>query len=339
MKAITGIAVLGAVLLAYTALQGRQKIVGAQVEAPIREAFAAWAKEYKVIFATPVEYKYRLSVFAKTLAYIKEVNNKQNDYELGLNQFSHMTYEEFKPKYTGLNYNPNYERNIVEEEINLKQAPTSVDWRTQGAVNPVKNQGQCGSCWAFSATAAIEGIWKIAGNTLQNLAEQQMVDCSAAFGNNGCNGGLMDNAFKYIISVKGQEPTSTYPYTAVKGTCKFSSAKIAAHISGYADVPKNNCKTLLTFATAQPTSVAIDATKIQSYKSGVFSDALCGTNLDHGVAVVGFGTDAPTGKQFWIVRNSWGASWGEQGYIRMDRNVSPTTGICGICMAASAPKA
>lgn len=338
MKAITGIAVLGAALLAIAALQGRHKPVEGSIGAPVRQAFTSWMKQYKMTFATPVEFKYRLSVFAKNLAYIKEVNGQQKDYQLGLNQFSHLTYVEFKAKYTGLNYDPEYERNI-EEDNSVGQTPTSVDWRTQGAVNPVKNQGQCGSCWAFSATAAIEGIWKIAGNTLQNLAEQQMVDCSTSFGNQGCNGGLMDNAFKYIISVKGQEPTSSYPYTAVQGTCRFSATKIVSKISGYSDVPKNNCKTLLTFAAAQPTSVAIDAQKIMNYQSGVFSDANCGTSLDHGVAVVGYGTDPSSNKQFWIVRNSWGASWGEQGYIRMDRNVMTTTGICGICMSASAPKA
>jgi len=337
MKAITGIAVLGAVLLAFSAFQGRQTVASSKVAAPVSQAFAAWMKEYQMTFATPVEYNYRLAVFAKNLAYIKTVNSEQSSYELGLNMFSHMTPEEFKIKYTGFNFDPEYKRTAPEEEIlNLQQAP-SVDWRTQGAVNPVKNQGQCGSCWAFSATAAIEGIWKISGNTLQNLAEQQMVDCSASFGNQGCNGGLMDNAFKYIISVKGQEPTSAYPYTAKVGSCDFSAAKTVARISGYTDVPKNNCKVLLTTAAAQPTSVAIDAEKIQSYKGGVFADANCGTKLDHGVAIVGYGTAGS--QNFWIVRNSWGATWGENGYIRMSRDVMTSTGICGICMASSVPKA
>jgi len=336
MKAVVGVAVLGAILLAFSGFQSHKKI-GTQVEAPVKEAFAAWAKQYSVTFATPVEYKYRLGVFAKTLANIKMVNSQQNDYELGLNQFSHMDYAEFKAKHTGFNYNPNAERN-VEVDNSLRQAPTSVDWRTQGAVNPVKNQGNCGSCWAFSATAAVEGIWKISGHTLQNLAEQQLVDCSAKFGNQGCNGGLMDDAFKYLISVKGQEPTSAYPYTAKQGLCKFNAGNIVASISGYADVAKNSCAQLLTAAAKQVVSVAIDAQNIQSYKSGIFSNANCGTSLDHGVSVVGYGADS-SNTPYWIVRNSWGATWGEQGYIRMSRAVSTTTGICGICMSASYPKA
>jgi len=333
---VTGVALLGAVLLAASTFHGihlNKKSVNG-VNANVKETFSAWMKQYKVTFATPKEFNYRLGVFAQTLAKINEVNSQQNDYKLGLNKFSHMTYEEFKAKYTGLKVPENYER-VEREDLHTIQQQAAVDWRTQGAVNPVKDQGQCGSCWAFSATAAMEGIWKISGNTLQNQAEQQLVDCSAAFGNNGCNGGWMDYAFKYIISVGGQMPTSAYPYKAVQGKCAFNAGQIVAKIKGYADVPKGDCATLLKFATAQPTSVAIDAQPIMNYKSGVYSNQFCGTQLDHGVTVVGYGTDS--GKNYWIVRNSWGSSWGEQGYIRMNRDDSPKTGICGICLAASAP--
>jgi len=337
MKLVTGVALLGAAILALSVFQGARPSV--KVEAPIKEAFVAWMKEHNMKFATPVEFNYRLNIFAQTYARVQKVNSQQNDYKLGLNKFSHMTYEEFKAKYTGLKIPENYERNIDENlhaNVQVSQG-SSVDWRTQGAVNPIKDQGQCGSCWAFSATAGMEGIWKISGNTLQNQAEQQLVDCSTSFGNNGCNGGWMDYAFKYIISVGGQMPTSAYPYTAQDGKCAFSASKIVAKIKGYNDVPKGDCATLLKFATAQPTSVAIDAQAIMNYQSGVFSNSLCGTQLDHGVAVVGYGVDSQSNKNFWIVRNSWGTSWGEQGYIRMSRDVSTKTGICGICLAASAP--
>jgi len=311
---------------------GKTPIV--KVNTPVKEAFTAWMKEYKMTFATPKEFNYRLAVFGQTLAKITEVNSQQNDYKLGLNKFSHMTYEEFKAKYTGLQVPADYTR-VLREESSMLQQSASVDWRTQGAVNPIKDQGQCGSCWAFSATAGMEGIWKISGNSLQNQAEQQLVDCSTSFGNNGCNGGWMDYAFKYIISVGGQMPTSAYPYTATQGKCKFAASQIVAKIKGYNDVPKGDCATLLKFATAQPTSVAIDAQAIMNYQSGIFNNRFCGTQLDHGVAVVGYGTSGS--QNFWIVRNSWGTSWGEQGYIRMDRDVMPKTGICGICQAASAP--
>lgn len=148
----------------------------------------------------------------------------------------------------------------------------------------------------------------------------------------------MDYAFKYLISVGGQERTSDYPYKAVDQKCNFASAKTVGKISKYADVPKNDCKTLLTYGTQGPTSVAIAANAIMNYNSGVFSNPACGTGLNHGVTLVGFGHDDNLKKDFYLVRNSWGAGWGEQGYIRMDRNVQTSTGICGICQAASIAK-
>lgn len=333
MKAITGIAVLGATLLAMSCFNFNKK-VNPTVETSLRAAFHSWMKEHNVQFNTPKEYMYRLSNFAKTHAKIATENSKGLSYTLGHNKFSHLTEEEFIAKYTGLKVPENYERNIVAEVPVLSQA-SNVDWRDKGAVNPVKDQGQCGSCWAFSATASIEGAWKISGHALENLSEQQLVDCSASYGNHGCNGGWMDYGFKYIITVGGQERTADYPYKAVDQACKFSASKITGKITGFKDVPKNDCKTLLKFAADGPTSVAIAANAIMNYKNGVFSTATCGTGLNHGVTLVGYGTDSTLNKDYYIVRNSWGTGWGEQGYIRMDRNVQTSSGICGICMAAS----
>lgn len=337
MKAITGIAILGAVLLAASAFHARRVSVKTTVTSPVRTAFASWMKQYKMQFATPTEFNYRLGVFAQTLNRVQEHNSKKLSYTLEVNAFAHFTLEEFLAKYTGLNIPKNYERNIVSQEPMLTQQAT-VDWVSAGAVNAIKNQGNCGSCWAFSATAAMEGIWKISGNALQNQAEQQLVDCSTSYGNQGCNGGWMDYAFKYVIAVGGQMSTSSYPYKTIQGACQFDASKIIAKIKSFADVPQGSCSTLLAFATKQPTSVAIAVDSLfQAYKSGVYSDTTCGTGLNHGVTVVGFGTDSASNKQYWNVRNSWGASWGQNGYIWMDRNVSPKTGICGICQAASAP--
>ena len=333
MKAITGITILGATLLAMSCFNFN-RTPSVNIMKPVKLAFHQWMTEHGVKFQTPQEYLYRLSVFAKTHARIESENKKGLSYTLGHNKFSHMTEEEFIAKYTGLKVPENYERNIVAEVPVLSQA-SNVDWRDKGAVNPVKDQGQCGSCWAFSATASIEGAWKISGHALENLSEQQLVDCSASYGNHGCNGGWMDYGFKYIITVGGQERTADYPYKAVDQACKFSASKITGKITGFKDVPKNDCKTLLKFAADGPTSVAIAANAIMNYKNGVFSTATCGTGLNHGVTLVGYGTDSTLNKDYYIVRNSWGTGWGEQGYIRMDRNVQTSSGICGICMAAS----
>jgi len=344
MKLATGAVVLGAVLLALAAYQGQSSLTSSSSSPSrgpstyVREAFNRWRLQHKLNFKTPQELDYRLSVFSKTLKQIEIENASQSDYVMGLNKFSHLTDEEFIAKYAGLNLPADHERDIRVQESNGVEAPTRIDWRELGAVNPIKDQGQCGSCWAFSATAAVEGIWQISGNALQNQAEQQLVDCSTSFGNQGCNGGFMDYAFKYLITNGGQMATADYPYTAADGTCKFDATKVVAKISNYADVPKDDCATLLEFAGTQPTSVAIAANAIKNYKSGVFTNPLCGTNLNHGVAIVGYSFDTIANKWYWIVRNSWGTSWGEEGYIRMDRNTSPKTGICGICMAASAPK-
>jgi C1A family cysteine protease len=337
MKVITGVTIIGAILLALSCFNynfNSSRDLSANGMNPIKLAFSKWLIEHGVKFTTPQEFNYRFRVFAKTHAKIEAENNKKLSYTLGHNKFSVLTEEEFIAKYTGLKVPENYERNIVSFDNEGVNADV-VDWRAQGAVNAVKDQGQCGSCWAFSAVASIEGAWKISGHALENLAEQQLVDCSTSFGNHGCNGGWMDYGFKYVITSGGLERTADYPYKAVDQACKFSASKVAGKITGFADVPKNDCKTLLTFAAQGPTSVAIAANAIMNYRSGVFSNASCGTGLNHGVTLVGYGHDDKENKDYYTVRNSWGSGWGEQGYIRMDRGVQTSSGICGICMAAS----
>ena len=277
-----------------------------------------------------------MAVFIKNYKLINEVNNRQSRYQLGLNKFSGMSIEEFVGKFTGFKGLSTDERHVTRSMV--RSLPTAVDWRDYGAVNPVKNQGGCGSCWAFSATAAIEGAWQISKNSLLDLSEQQMVDCSWLQGNQGCNGGWMNNAFKYIQKAGGQQINADYPYTAVDGFCKFKSAKAIAKITTYNDIAKNDCDTLLQYTSQGPVSVAIAVTdSVMHYKSGVYDDVSCGTGLNHAVNLIGYGTDSTTFQKFYLVRNSWGVDWGEAGYIRMDRSKMPTTGICGICMVASRP--
>ena len=334
---IAAIALLGAVLLGFAGhkiMRNKSKRLS-QIPGPAVDAFNAWMNTHNKQYKSPEELSFRRIVFFKNYLKVNAMN-KLYQHKSALNRFADLTEAEFTTKYTGLKLPKDMKRNTKSVPA-TKPNGANWDWRTQGAVNPVKDQGQCGSCWAFSATSAIESAYKIAGNQLFNLAEQQMVDCGGSTGNYGCNGGWMDWAFQYIINTGGQEQTSDYPYTAVDGNCNFNSAKVAARIKSYTDIPQNACDQLLTSITQQPVSVAIAANGIMFYSSGVFTSTTCGTGLNHGVTAVGYGTDTSSGLDYWLVRNSWGSSWGEQGYIRMDRNAQAPTGICGICMVTSYP--
>ncbi len=165
-----------------------------------------------------------------------------------------------------------------------------------------------------------------------------MVDCAGNYGNYGCNGGWMGSAYRYVRDVGGVMSNSDYPYVAAAQACRFTATKAISKIRAWYDIPVNDCARLLNRLSTSPVAVGLDANTMMFYKSGVFSDAACNPNaINHGVVVVGYGTDSVTKKNFWLVRNSWGTSWGEQGYIRMDRDVQKTTGICGICTAATYP--
>lgn len=199
-------------------------------------------------------------------------------------------------------------------------APASVDWRTKGAVTPVKNQGQCDSSWAFAATGAIEGHDAVLGRGLHSVSEQQLIDCSRSFQNQGCNGGSAIDAFKYVIS-KGIASEAAYPYTERDGVCK--QATVVARIAGLADVQKG-MEALKEVVARQPVAAMVDATNWSHYTGGTFSN--CGTNLNHYVLVVGY-----TG-EYWIVKNSWGAAWGNHGYIHLKMG-----NTCGIAEMAVHP--
>jgi len=311
-----------------------------------------------------------LDAFVNNNTIITEHNIKYNagnsTYELGHNQFSGLSSAAFSKKYLGLNYPsspPPRKANIHIAMFNGGDTPPpSYDWSTKGAVAPDKNQESCGSCWSFAAASALEGAYQIKNNKFISFSEQQLVSCSpptcrtaaGACSNDGCDGGIPDNAFRWIQKNGGLCSGADYLYTSGagdSGTCITGCKNVeGSNITAITDVDRNEAA-LKSAAYQQPVAVAIDAasTHFQSYKSGIFTGAAasgsgssavpeCGTILDHAVLVVGYGTDG--GADYWKVRNSWGATWGENGYVRMSRAETPAKSNgadCGILKAASYP--
>jgi cathepsin L len=260
-------------------------------------------------------------------------------YWLGMNAYADMNIDEFVKVMNGYNVSMRGQRTQDRHTFVFNpslQLPDTVDWRTEGYVTPIKDQGQCGSCWAFSATGSLEGQHFKATKSLVSLSEQNLVDCSRKQGNQGCNGGLMDQAFEYIKVNNGIDTEPSYPYQAADHQCRFKAADVGATDTGFTDIPaKDEAALQQAVATVGPISVAIDAShsSFQLYRSGVYNEARCSqTQLDHGVLAIGYGTEA--GKDYWLVKNSWGTSWGDKGYIMMTRN---KRNQCGIATAASYP--
>ena len=302
-----------------------------------RELFNDFLIKYNKKYDSTYEYNKRLEIFIENHKFIEQHNYANHTYTLGINHLADLTTDE-------LNFGLEIGRgkcNSFSINYDYLSLPKNIDWRTKNAVTPVKDQGQCGSCWSFSASGAMEGSWSIASGDLISISEQQLVDCSSGFmsyGNHGCNGGLMDYAFQYAID-NGMCIETDYSYKAVQGTCD-SSCKKYATFSSCEDVTANNQQDLAAAVSQQPVSIAIEAdTKVfQLYKSGVITGDDCGTQLDHGVLIVGYGTE--NGQDYWLVKNSWSSSWGDDGYVKIGKSDSTNDiGVCGIASTPSFPVA
>jgi hypothetical protein len=292
-----------------------------------------------------------LKNFANNDDIIELTNAEKLPYQLGHNEFSHMSLDEFRDyMHLGLGRSDPIEPAtfIHEAPTNKASIPDSVDWSTQGAVTPVKDQGQCGSCWSFSTTGALESRCAISTGEFHSLSEQELVDCDTQ--DSGCNGGLMDYGFTFAKNNGGLCEESAYPYTSGttkrRGTCEDSSCAKYCQPTSYVDVTSDNQDDFEAALCQGPVSIAIEADQstFQLYSSGVLTGS-CGSNLDHGVLAVGFGTDSQYG-DYWKVKNSWGSSWGENGYIRLCRNCNMNcrgiftqkcSGQCGLMQQASYP--
>ena len=300
--------------------------------------FSNFQERFRKRYEDIQELESRFQIFRSNLRNIilHNLDYTQN-FTMGINQFTDLTPQEFKEQYVGGLKTVVGSYGCKTYSSSASGVPSSIDWRNKNAVTAVKDQGQCGSCWTFSATGAVESAWAIAKGQLVDLSEQQLVDCATgiSYGSHGCSGGQMEGAFKYVIE-HGQCPLASYPYTAKDGSCH--TCQSIARISYCSDVKPNDQISLKAAVAQQPVSIAIEADTryFQSYSSGVLTSTSCGTNLDHGVLIVGYGTENVI--DYWLVKNSWGTSWGDKGYVKIARSDSTNdAGICGIAMDPSFP--
>jgi len=309
-------------------------------------AFALEEHEYQLSFVNWMRlnsksydhesFRAKYAVFKSNLDFINTHNANPENHRVALNKFADLASTEFAALYNGFKMPSQILTNVPLILSSPTALPDSKDWRTAGAVTGVKNQGQCGSCWSFSTTGSVEGCHQLATSTLTSLSEKNLMDCSWDQGNQGCNGGLMTSAMQYIIDNGGIDTESSYPYSPESSQdCEYKKANSGSTLASFSNVQSGSESALQNSVNKAPTSVAIDAShsSFQFYSSGVYYEASCSASqLDHGVLSVGWGIDSS--KNYWIVKNSWGTDWGNEGYIWMSRNKNNN---CGIATMATLP--
>jgi len=297
-------------------------------ESILRNEFDSWALEHGKVYQTVNEKQMRFANFKASIERVAKFNARTAAMGVGatygLNQFSDLSPEEFSDTVLSRPFNPPDHDTKIRNLMASRwlAAPDTFDWRPKGAVTDIKDQAQCGSCWAFSVIENVESVWMLAKGisnvTMTRLSAQQIVDCDTS--DEGCNGGNPETAYEYIKSAGGLESEKDYPYTAVDGTCRFKKAEVFAQISNYKYATTSGDETTLktNLATWAPLSICVDARYWQDYQGGVMTAYECDwiVELDHCVQAVGYDLTAST--PFWIVRNSWGTTWGEAGYIRLE---------------------
>ncbi|KAG0451927.1 hypothetical protein HPP92_025938 [Vanilla planifolia] len=297
--------------------------------------FARFARRYGKSYGSEEEIKKRFGIFVENLAFIRSTNRKDLSYTLGINQFADLTWEEFRTNRLGAAQNCSATAHGNHRFVD-GVLPVTRDWREQGIVSPVKDQGSCGSCWTFSTTGALEAAYTQLTGKSTSLSEQQLVDCASAFNNFGCNGGLPSQAFEYVKYNGGIDTEQTYPYLGVNGICNFKQENVGVKVIDSINITLGAEDELKhAVGLVRPVSVAFEVVKgFNLYKKGVYSSDTCGRDpmdVNHAVLAVGYGVE--DGIPYWLIKNSWGTNWGDNGYFKMELGKN----MCGVATCASYP--
>ncbi|RVE49205.1 hypothetical protein evm_006097 [Chilo suppressalis] len=302
-------------LVSLLAAQSQAKVFFKPEEA--ESLFEEFIDNFNKYYSNEEEKTFRFNVFKENLKKINDRNARSSLAEYGINHFTDLTVDEFVRKYTGLRL-PSQGAGPVCKESNpldvTGHAPESLDWRKEGKVTAIKNQGQCGSCWAFGTTGTLEGAYAIKHNTLVSLSEQQLLDCDKK--NSGCCGGFMDKAMMWLMKNGGSMREVDYPYKSQEGKCAHDESKVAVNVTGctqYIDKTEDELKQIL--ANVGPLAIAVVGNTFNCYTNGIHECDTSGDEINHAVLLVGYGEE--NGTPYWIVKNSWGTGWGEEGYIRL----------------------